>query len=76
MYAGDLLAVVYMLYFPPEILLCRWGIPIVSFFSYALCTSLNETLIHYLGVPMTIFYLLVIIGLIRDFVLSGKTSEK
>lgn len=75
MYAGDLLAVVYMLYFPRKFYYAV-GIPIVSFFSYALCTSLNETLIHYLGVPMTIFYLLVIIGLIRDFVLSGKTSEK
>ena len=75
MYAGDLLAVVYMLYFLRKFYYAV-GIPIVSFFSYALCTSLNETLIHYLGVPMTIFYLLVIIGLIRDFVLSGKTSEK
>ena len=75
MYAGDLLAVVYMLYFPRKFYYAV-GIPIVSFFSYALCTSLNETLIHYLGVPMTIFYFLVIIGLIRDFILSGKTSEK
>lgn len=75
MYVGDLLAVAYIMYFPRKFYNAL-GIPLISLFSYALCTSLNESLIRYLGVPVTIFYICVIGLLIRDFYLSSLKEGK
>ena len=75
MYVGDLLAVAYIMYFPRKFYNAL-GIPLISLFSYALCTSLNESLIRYLGVPVTIFYICVIGLLIRDFYLSSLKEDK
>ena len=75
MYVGDLLAVAYIIYFPRKFYNAL-GIPLISLFSYALCTSLNESLIRYLGVPVTIFYICVIGLLIRDFYLSSLKEDK
>lgn len=75
MYVGDLLAVAYIIYFPRKFYNAL-GIPLISLFSYALCTSLNESLIRYLGVPVTIFYICVIGLLIRDFYLSSLKEGK
>ncbi|MCS2890193.1 hypothetical protein NXY11_23665 [Parabacteroides faecis] len=75
MYVGDLLAVAYIMYFPSKFYNAL-GIPLISLFSYALCTSLNESLIRYLGVPVTIFYICVIGLLIRDFYLSSLKEDK
>lgn len=75
MYVGDLLAVAYIMYFPHKFYNAL-GIPFISLFSYALCTSLNESLIRYLGVPVTIFYICVIGLLIRDFYLSSLKEGK
>lgn len=75
MYVGDLLAVAYIMYFPRKFYNAL-GIPFISLFSYALCTSLNESLIRYLGVPVTIFYICVIGLLIRDFYLSSLKEGK
>ena len=75
MYAGDLLAIVYIMYFPSKFYNAL-GVPLISFFSYALCTSLNEPLIRYLGVPVTLFYLCVIGLLVRDFYVSSLKGNK
>ena len=75
MYAGDLLAIVYIMYFPSKFYNAL-GVPLISFFSYALCTSLNEPLIRYLGVPVTLFYLCVIGLLVRDFYVSSLKGSK
>lgn len=75
MYAGDLLAIVYIMYFPSKFYNAL-GVPLISFFSYALCSSLNELLIHYLGVPVTLFYLCVIGLLVRDFYVSSLKGSK
>ena len=75
MYAGDLLAIVYIMYFPSKFYNAL-GVPLISFFSYALCTSLNELLIRYLGVPVTLFYLCVIGLLVRDFYVSSLKGSK
>ena len=75
MYAGDLLAIVYIMYFPSKFYNAL-GVPLISFFSYALCTSLNEPLIRYLGVPVTLFYLCGIGLLVRDFYVSSLKGNK
>lgn len=75
MYAGDLLAIVYIMYFPSKFYNAL-GVPLISFFSYALCSSLNELLIRYLGVPVTLFYLCVIGLLVRDFYVSSLKGSK
>lgn len=75
MYAGDLLAIVYIMYFPSKFYNAL-GVPLISFFSYALCTSLNELLIRYWGVPVTLFYLCVIGLLVRDFYVSSLKGSK
>ena len=75
MYAGDLLAIVYIMYFPSKFYNAL-GVPLISFFSYALCTSLNEPLIRYLGVPVTLFYLCVIGLLVRAFYVSSLKGNK
>lgn len=70
MYVGDLLAVAYIMYFPRKYYNAL-GVPMISFYSYALCTSLQDPLMHYLGIPATLFYVCVIGLLIRDFYLSS-----
>ncbi|WP_337941719.1 hypothetical protein [Parabacteroides sp.] len=75
MYAGDLLAIVYIMCFPSKFYNAL-GVPLISFFSYALCTSLNELLIRYWGVPVTLFYLCVIGLLVRDFYVSSLKGSK
>lgn len=69
MFVGDVLAIVYVLYFPRTFYYAL-GIPVVSLFSYSLCTSLREIFLPYCAFVMTLFYIFVLYLLIRDFVRS------
>ncbi len=74
MFAGDVLAGAYILYFPRKFYNAI-GIPIVSLFSCSLCTSLREIFLPYPAFLMTLLYVFFLYLLIRDFVQSVQAEK-